>query len=389
LEIISCYGVGVDAIDLEGAARRSIAVTTTPGVLVDDVADQALALLLAVSRNIVGADRHVREGKWAISELPLTRRVNGKKAGILGLGDIGKALAVRLAAMRMSISYCNRKAADVPYRFWNRTPEKTRPAVEAGARRVDTVQDAAKDSGAVIVMLQDGAAVTEQLTSNGLLETCAPGTLVIDMSSISPVVARDHAAIVQAAGLRYLDAPVSGGTLGAAAGSLTIMAGGEPEVFAAAEPILRALGTPHLLGAPGRGQLCKLANLTLVAVTLGAVAEALTLIKAGGGDPAAARKVLLGGFSQSRILEVQGERMIRRDFAPGGRIKSQIKDLDTILATAARFGVSMPLTSRTRELFVALRETHGETLDHSAIILQIEKLMQPAAATGGATSAMS
>ena len=126
------------------------------------------------------------------------------------------------------------------------------------------------------------------------------------------------------------------------------------------------------------GQLCKLANLTLVAVTLGAVAEALTLVKAGGGDPGAAREVLLGGFSRSRILEVQGERMIRRDFAPGGQIKNQIKDLDTILATAERFGVSMPLTSRIRELFVALRETHGETLDHSAIILQIEKMMHPA-----------
>jgi len=126
-------------------------------------------------------------------------------------------------------------------------------------------------------------------------------------------------------------------------------------------------------------------------VTLGAVAEAFTLVKAGGGDPAAAREVLLGGFSHSRILEVQGERMIRRNFVPGGQIKSQIKDLNTILATAARFGVSMPLTSRTRELFVALRDTHGETLDHSAIILQIEKTMQPATATGsdrGATSAI-
>ena len=285
--------------------------------------------------------------------------------GFLGTGLMGSPMAANLAKAGFDI------------KVWNRTPEKTQPAVEAGARRVDTVEEAAKNSYAVIFMLQDGPAVTAQLVSTGLLKACAPGTLIIDMSSISPIVAGDHAAMVQAAGLRYLDAPVSGGTIGAATGTLTIMVGGDAADFAAAEPIFQALGTPHLLGPPGRGQLCKLANLTLVAVTVGAVAEALTLVKAGGGDPAAARKVLLGGFSQSRILEVQGERMIRRDFAPGGHIKNQIKDLDTILATAAHYGVSMPLTASIRELFVALRHTHGEKLDHSAIILQIEKMMQP------------
>ena len=136
-----------------GAARRGIAVTTTPGVLVEDVADQALALLLAVSRNIVAADRHVREGKWSFSELALTRRVSGKKAGILGLGDIGKALAVRLTAMRVSVSYCNRSAAEVPYRFvptsklWPRTPtslssrpaEAHQPATWSDARVLDAL----------------------------------------------------------------------------------------------------------------------------------------------------------------------------------------------------------------------------------------------------------
>jgi 2-hydroxy-3-oxopropionate reductase len=285
--------------------------------------------------------------------------------GFIGTGLMGSPMAINLAKAGFEV------------KVWNRTPEKTQPAVEAGARRVNTVEEAAKNSCAVIFMLEDGPAVTAQLVSTSLLKTCAPGTLIIDMSSISPIVARDHAAIVLGAGLRYIDAPVSGGTIGAAAGTLTIMVGSDPADFVAAEPIFRALGKPHLLGPPGRGQLCKLANLTLVAVTVGAVAEALTLVKAGGGDPAAAREVLLGGFSQSRILEVQGERMIRRDFTPGGHIKNQIKDLDTILATAARHGVSMPLTARIRELFVALRDTHGENLDHSAIILQIEKMMQP------------
>lgn len=284
--------------------------------------------------------------------------------GFIGTGLMGSPMAVNLAKAGFDV------------KVWNRTPEKTQHAVEAGARRVETVETAAECSRAVILILQDGAAVTEQLVR--VVAHSAPGTLIIDLSSISPIAARDHAAQVRDAGLRYLDAPVSGGTIGAVAGTLTIMAGGEPGDFAEAEPIFRALGTPHLLGPAGNSQLCKLANLTLVAVTIGAVAEALTLVKAGGGDPAAARNVLLGGFSASRILEVHGERMIRRTFTPGGRIKSQLKDLDTILATAAKYGVQMPLTAKTRELFQSLRETHGEDLDHSALILQIEKMMTPA-----------
>jgi len=155
--------LGVDAIDLASAARRGIAVTTTPAVLVEDVADQALALLLAVSRNIVAADRHVREGKWAFSELPLTRRVSGKRAGILGLGDIGKAFAARIAAMRVSISYCNRSAADVPYRFV--------PDLEALASESD-----------FLIITASGGASTRNLVNAKVLDALGPEGFLVNVA---------------------------------------------------------------------------------------------------------------------------------------------------------------------------------------------------------------
>jgi hydroxypyruvate reductase len=176
LEIISCFGVGVDAIDLAGAARRGIAVTTTPGVLVEDVADQALALLLAISRNLVAADRHVREGKWAFSELALTRRVSGKKAGILGLGGIGKALASRLAAMRIVVSYCNRSAADVPYRF------------------VPDLESLASESDFLIITASGGAS-TRALVDARILDALGPEGFLVNVARGSIV---DEPALIAA-----------------------------------------------------------------------------------------------------------------------------------------------------------------------------------------------
>ena len=268
----------------------------------------------------------------------------------------------------------NLRRAGFQLRVWNRSPDKAAPLLAAGATVTATPAEAVRDCAAVILMLQDGTAVSKTLFARGVEAACAPGTLVVDMSSISPTVAQDHAAALSRAGLRYLDAPVSGGTVGAEAGTLMIMVGGNAADFAAAETLFSAMGASHRVGEAGQGQFCKLANLTLVAVTIGAVAEALTLARAGGADPAVVREILLGGFSQSRILEVHGERMIRRNFTPGGRIKNQLKDLDTILAVAATHGVQMPLTTRTRELFAALRDRHGDELDHSALVLQIEAM---------------
>jgi 2-hydroxy-3-oxopropionate reductase len=269
---------------------------------------------------------------------------------------------------------CNLLKAGFALSVLNRTPAKAQSLVKEGALLAASAVEVGKAARVVILMLPDGKAVTEVLLRDGLLKACQPGTLIIDMSSIAPAVAVDHAALAREAGLRYLDAPVSGGTIGAETGSLTIMVGGHNEDLVEVEQILRAMGTPHLLGPAGRGQLCKLANLTIVAVTIGAVGEALTLVRAAGGHLVRVREVLLGGFSQSRILELHGQRMIDRVFEPGGRIKSQLKDLRTILETAADYGVAMPLTTAVHDLFLALRQSLGDDLDHSALILQIEAL---------------
>ena len=280
----------------------------------------------------------------------------------LGIGLMGEPMASRLLR------------AGYQLRVWNRTVHKTNELVQAGAKREKTPADAVRDAAAVILMLENGAVVTEVLFEMGVAKACRPGTLVIDMSSIAPSIAEDHAHLLAAADLRYIDAPVSGGTLGAADGTLAIMAGGDKADVAAAGPIFSALGKVTHVGPPGRGQLCKLVNQCIVAVTIGAVAEGLLLAKAGGADPAQVRRAILGGFCQSRILEEHGKRMIDRDFKPGGTVKMQLKDLDAAVETAQRLGVPLPLTNRVRQLFAELVDAGCGNLDHSALILRLEAM---------------
>ena len=289
------------------------------------------------------------------------------RLGFIGTGLMGLPMARNLLRAGFNVI------------AWNRTREKAIALKVDGGVLGNSPSETARNADAVILMLQDGAAVTEILSE--LVGACRPGALIIDMSSIAPAIAKDHAALAEKHGLRHLDAPVSGGTVGAEAGKLTIMVGGDAGDFSDAEAIFNAMGMPSHLGPSGSGQLCKLANLTIVAVTIGAVAEALTLVQAGGGDLSRVREVLLGGFSQSRILELHGKRMIDRTFEPGGRIKNQLKDLATIFETAARYGIEMPLTWKVCDLFRQLRASHGEELDHSALILQIEAMRSPVAAT--------
>jgi 2-hydroxy-3-oxopropionate reductase len=261
---------------------------------------------------------------------------------------------------------------------WNRTASKAADLISAGARLAKSPADSTRDAEAVVLMLENGAIVTELLFERGAASACREGTLIIDMSSIAPAIAEDHARLLQQAGLRYIDAPVSGGTSGAEKAALAIMAGGAISDITEAGPIFAALGKVTHVGPHGRGQLCKLVNQCIVAVTIGAVAEGLLLAEAGGADPAQVRKAILGGFCQSRILELHGQRMIERNFTPGGLIKNQIKDLDAALEVASRLGVTLPLTQQVRQLFVDLAESGKEMLDHSALILRLEAL-----ATGG------
>ena len=278
----------------------------------------------------------------------------------LGTGLMGKPMAMNL----IKNGY--------PVTVWNRTPSKAAELMSAGARLGKSPADAVRHAEAVVLMLEKGSVVTDILFTQGVADACRDGALVIDMSSIAPAIAEDHAKLLARAGLRYIDAPVSGGTAGAEKGTLAIMAGGELSDVTEATPIFEAMGNVTHIGPHGRGQLCKLVNQCIVAVTIGAVAEGLTLAKAGGADPAQVRQAIMGGFCQSRILELHGQRMIDRNFVPGGFIKNQIKDLKSALEVAGKLGLRLPLTDRVCELFVALAQTGKEELDHSALILQIE-----------------
>lgn len=291
----------------------------------------------------------------------------------LGTGLMGAPMARRLLAGGFAVA------------VWNRDPAKAAPLAAAGARVAPTAADAVANADAVVTMLSNGEAVTDVLFGQpGAAEAMKPGALVIDMSSIPPGVARDHAQRLEAKGLRHLDAPVSGGTRGAAAGELAIMVGGTEDAFASAAPIFEPMGRALRVGPSGSGQLAKLANQVIVGVTIGAVAEALLLAAAGGANPAAVRDAIRGGFAESRILEEHGRRMIERDFMPGGQVRTHIKDLETALAAAEESGVSLPLTENARGRFVFVRDAMGGAgYDHSALLLQLEEASRGARVGAG------
>jgi 3-hydroxyisobutyrate dehydrogenase-like beta-hydroxyacid dehydrogenase len=211
------------------------------------------------------------------------------------------------------------------------------------------------------------------LFSQGVAEALRPGSIVVDMSSIKPAEAQDHAKRLGERGVHHIDAPVSGGTLGAEQGTLAIMAGGDPEIFARVEPILKNMGRPVHVGPHGAGQLAKLANQIIVGVTIGAVAEALLLAERGGADPAKVREALRGGFAESRVLEVHAQRMVERDFVTKGRSVTHLKDLDNALDAAERIDVeTLPYTALTADLFRGLIENTGD-LDHSGLLVELER----------------
>ncbi|HVI28355.1 NAD(P)-dependent oxidoreductase [Hansschlegelia sp.] len=284
------------------------------------------------------------------------------RIGFLGVGLMGAPMARRLLGAGFEVI------------AWSRTAEKARALGADGAAVAASAAEAAAASDVLITMLADGPAVAETLFGAGAAAAALkPGSLVIDMSSIPPSLARDHAARLAGHGVAHLDAPVSGGTRGAAAGALAIMVGGDEAAFERARPVFEPLGRAVRVGPAGAGQFAKLANQVIVGVTIGAVSEALLLAAAGGADPAAVREAIRGGFAESRILEEHGRRMLERDFRPGGMVATQVKDLDTALAAAAEAGVRLPLSQDVRDRFVELRDRLGAGgYDHSALLLQLE-----------------
>lgn len=254
---------------------------------------------------------------------------------------------------------------------WNRTHAKAEALAAAGARPVARLGEAVRDAGLVISMLEAGP-IVEQVMRDAL-PGLAPNALWVDMSSTRQSEAQAFHALLRSQGRRFVDAPVSGGVGGAAAGTLAIMAGGDAADFAEVEPVLAAMGRATLVGPAGSGQVAKLCNQLIVGATINIVAEAMLLAQAAGADPAAMRTAIRGGFAESKILEVHGQRMLERNFVAGGKVATQLKDQRNILAAAEAAGVTLPVTELVTERYRVLAETLPQA-DHSAALVGLERL---------------
>ena len=257
---------------------------------------------------------------------------------------------------------------------WNRSIEKAEGLKNEGANRAVSPAEAVKEVDVIITMLSDGAAVEEVLFVGGMAKGVREGVTHIDMSSIGADEAIDHAKRHVQGGVHYLDAPVSGGTKGAAAGELAIMVGGDSETFSKMIPVFNAMGHATHVGPNGCGQLAKLANQVIVAITIGAVSEAFILAGGGGADRSQVREALQGGFASSRILTEHGKRMVDRNFEPGGPSKFQLKDLKNALTAAERLGLDLPITQLLHNLFEAMVKSGKGEMDHSGLLTHLEQI---------------
>lgn len=285
------------------------------------------------------------------------------KIGFIGLGIMGTPMAANLI----------QGGHDLTVQTRSKVPQSL---LDAGARPPANAAEVARAADIIILMVPDTPDVEAVLFGeNGVAEGLSKGKIVVDMSSISPVATKDFAARINALGCEYLDAPVSGGEVGAKAGTLTIMVGGNQAAFDTVKPLFDLMGkNVTLVGGNGDGQTTKVANQIIVALTIEAVGEALVLAAKAGADPAKVRQALMGGFASSRILEVHGERMIQRTFEPGFRIALHQKDLNLALSTARQLGVALPSTAVAQELFNTCAAHDGAAWDHSGMVRALETM---------------
>ena len=285
-----------------------------------------------------------------------------KKIGFIGIGLMGLPMAKNI----LKAGY-NLKA-------FNRSQNKAEPLRELGAEITATIDGAVKDSDVVITMLTDDTAINEVMNSSNFLDNLKPETTVIDMSSVKPTTATKHGNNLKSKNINYLDAPVSGGTIGAEEASLAIMVGGEQKVFDEVIDVLKVMGNPTLVGPLASGQVSKLANQIIVGLTIGAVAEAVTLCEKAGANPNKMIKALSGGWADSKILQTHGKRMIDKDFTPKGRTSVHLKDMNNILECANSYNTHLPISNLIKEMYKSLVENgHGET-DHSSLYKEIERI---------------
>jgi 2-hydroxy-3-oxopropionate reductase len=282
------------------------------------------------------------------------------KIAFIGTGLMGYPMVSNLLKKKLKL------------KVFSRTIDKAKPLEKLGAVVSNSLGEAVKDTDIIITMLTDDEAVEKVLGDKDFLNNLKPSSTVIDMSSIKPKIAIQYGKILEEKGINFLDAPVSGGTIGAEDGSLAIMVGGEQKTFDYAFDTLKIMGNPTLVGPIGSGQVSKLANQIIVGVTIGAVAEAITLCEKAGVDANKFIKALSGGFADGKILQNHGKRMIDKDFSPKGKVSTHLKDMNNILECAGDFDTKLPISSLIKEMFNSLVERGNDNDDHSALYKEIE-----------------
>ena len=283
------------------------------------------------------------------------------KIGFIGTGLMGFPMAKNLLDKSLDLN------------VFSRTIEKAKPLEKFGAKISNSLSEAVKDADIVITMLTDDAAVEKVLSDQGFQENLKKGSTVVDMSSIKPKIAIKYGNLLKDKGINFLDAPVSGGTIGAEQATLAIMVGGDQKVFDQIKDVLKVMGNPTLVGPIGSGQVSKLANQIIVGVTIGAVAEAITLCEKAGVDGNKFIQALAGGFADGKILQNHGKRMIDKDFSPKGKVSTHLKDMNNILECAGDFNTTLPISNLIKDMFKSLVENGNDNDDHSALYKEIER----------------
>jgi 2-hydroxy-3-oxopropionate reductase len=285
-----------------------------------------------------------------------------KNIGFIGIGLMGFPMAKNLLKSGYNI------------KAYNRSQDKADRLKEFGAEISTSIKDVVTNSDVVIAMLTDDAAVEKVMGSDEFISNIKESATVIDMSSVNPVITKKYAEILKEKNINYLDAPVSGGTIGAEEASLAIMVGGNEKTFKECYDLLKILGNPTLVGPVTSGQISKLANQIIVGVTIGAVAEAVTLCEKSGTNPSKMIEALSGGWADSKILQTHGKRMIGKDFSPKGKTTTQLKDMTNIINAGKAVDTHLPISSLIKEMYKDLvADGHGNT-DHSSLYNAIEKI---------------
>jgi 2-hydroxy-3-oxopropionate reductase len=284
------------------------------------------------------------------------------KIGFIGTGLMGFPMAKNLLDKSLDLN------------VFSRTIIKAKPLEKFGAKISNSLSEAVKNTDVVITMLTDDNAVEKVLSDQDFQENLKKGSTVIDMSSIKPKIAIKYGNLLKDKGVNFLDAPVSGGTIGAEQATLAIMVGGDQKVFDQIKDVLKVMGNPTLVGPIGSGQVSKLANQIIVGVTIGAVAEAITLCEKAGVDGNKFIKALSGGFADGKILQNHGKRMIDKDFSPKGKVSTHLKDMNNILECAGDFNTQLPISNLIKDMFKSLVENGNDNDDHSALYKEIERI---------------